>query len=356
METTDTEKINRIIKKHVIPFVKDIDTLGYYPESFLRETGKAGLLNSSKLTEDLIRKREIGLIEQAAKHCMTSAFLLWCQLAAIASLRLSHNSSIKDTILPLLESGEGLAGPGLSNGLKFYAGVEPIRLQAVRTEAGYRVTGSLPSVSNLDQGNWLTILASVNENRRIMGILPVQSQGLSLKEKTGFIGMNGTKTNSCSFDQVFLPDKWVITEESDVFIEKLRPTLVLYQIPLGIGVSSAALTSMYYARGKMPELQYLKVQPEELERDVDEIRKRIYCLADLPNLPKVGKEMLLTRLDVVHVTSKAVYGDMLFSGGRAYLKESSSFRRLRESYFLVNLTPTLKQLEKLKGTIKAGPS
>ncbi|MED1203541.1 hypothetical protein [Heyndrickxia acidicola] len=41
------------------------------------------------------------MIEQAAKHCMTSAFLLWCHFAVIATLRLSNNSFIKQTMLPL---------------------------------------------------------------------------------------------------------------------------------------------------------------------------------------------------------------------------------------------------------------
>jgi hypothetical protein len=49
-----------------------------------------------------------------------------------------------------------------------------------------------------------------------------------------------------------------------------------------------------------------------------------------------------------YLTSKAVYIDMLYSGGRAYLRDSDAFRRLRESYFIVNLTPTVKQLEKLR--------
>ncbi|MED1203542.1 hypothetical protein [Heyndrickxia acidicola] len=90
------------------------------------------------------------------------------------------------------------------------------------------------------------------------------------------------------------------------------------------------------------------MQPEALEPDKEKIRKRIYCDASLSDLAQAGKELLLIRLEVVYITFKAVYGDMLLPGGSAPLKESPSFRRLHESYFLVNLAPTLMQLEKLK--------
>ena len=77
------------------------------------------------------------------------------------------------------------------------------------------------------------------------------------------------------------------------------------------------------------------------------IRERTYVFAQSSDLTKIEKEILLTRLGIVHLTSKAVYADMLYTGGQAYMQDSHSFRRLRESYFLINLTPTVKQLEKI---------
>jgi hypothetical protein len=261
---------------------------------------------------------------------------------------MSTNPYIQKNLLPLLESGEILGGTGLSNALKYYAGLEAIRLKAVRTEGGYTISGSLTSVSNLGDDHWFTFLASTN-NHQVMGVIPVKAAGLKIEEKTGFVGLNGTKTYSCFFNEVFLPDKWIITEETDEFIQQLRPTLVLYQISLGLGVSSASIRSINEIREKnVEELQFLKVHPEELERTLQEIRKRTYHYAKSPALVSVSKDVLLTRLEIVHLTSKAVHADMLYSGGRAYLHNSDPFRRLRESYFLVNLTPTVKQLEKLR--------
>jgi len=337
-----------IIKTEVEPFIGDIDHMLYYPGKFLRTLGKSELLSSSGLQIEEVRSRELQFIEKTATHCMTSAFLLWCHLAALTAVRMSTNPFIKEELLPLLESGDILGGTGLSNALKFYAGVGTIQLRAERTEGGYFVSGHLPSVSNLDQGHWFTILASIDEQYRIIGILPANTKGLRLEEKTGFIGMNGSRTFSCFFDKVFLPDKWLITEDTDDFIQNLRPTLVLYQIPLGLGVSSASINHIYDIRKKnADDFQSLNFQPKDLENSLQQIRIKTYDYSEMQNLVSFNKEILLTRLEMSHLTSKAVHNDMLYSGGRAYLRDSDPFRRLRESYFLINLTPTVKQLEKI---------
>lgn len=42
---------------------------------------------------------------------------------------------------------------------------------------------------------------------------------------------------------------------------------------------------------------------------------------------------------------------MLHNGSAGYLKKSDPSRRLREIYFFANLTPTVKQLEKMRKNI-----
>lgn len=339
--------MEQIINEKLKEFIRKIDKEAYYPKEFLHGVGHSGLFNSSNLEIEDIRSREICLIEETAKHCMTSAFILWCHLGALTSVRISNNLFIKYKVLPFLENGELIGGTGLSNALKYYAGLESIRLNAVRTEGGYTISGMLPSVSNLGDDHWFVILASLNQQQRIMCIIPANVKGLQLEGNTDFIGLNGSATYSCLFQEVFVPNKWVITEEADEFVQKIRPTLALYQIPLGIGVSDASIQSIEISRSKNVEInQYIKPQPEELMNELQLIRERTYDYAQSSELTKIWKEISLTRLNMVHFTSKAVHADMLYTGGQAYMQDSDSFRRLRESYFLVNLTPTVKQLEK----------
>ncbi|MEH7086942.1 acyl-CoA dehydrogenase family protein [Neobacillus drentensis] len=203
-------------------------------------------------------------------------------------------------------------------------------------------------MSNLDQDHWFVILASLNEKQRIICSLPVNVEGLVLESKINYIGLNGSATYSCFFDNVFIPDKWIISEEADEFIPKVRPILALYQIPLGIGVSQAAIESIVKSHKKNIEVnQHLKPQPTDLINKLQIVRDRTYEYARNVDLRSIGKEILLTRLNIAKLTPEVVHAEMLYSGGQAYIQGGDTFRRLRESYFLVNLSPTIMQLETL---------
>ncbi|MBS4215087.1 MULTISPECIES: acyl-CoA dehydrogenase family protein [Neobacillus] len=341
--------LKQIIDEYLQPFIRQIDEHAYYPKEFLSSVGKAGFFHPNGLQKEHVNNREMYLIEETAKYCMTSAFTLWCHLAGLASVRLSNNFFINKNLLPLLESGDKLVGTGLSNALKFYAGLETIRLKAERVDGGYIINGSLPSVSNLKDDHWFVILASLNHHQRIMCMIPVKIEGLALESKTNFVGINGSATYSCSLHNVYVPDDWIIAEEADSFIQKVRPTLALYQIPLGIGVSYASLKSMEECYSRDVEVnQHLKPQPKELIEELQCIREKAYKLANTLDLSLIWKEILLTRLEIAKLTLKVVHADMLYSGGQAYLQGSAPFRRLREAYFLVNLSPTIKHLEMIK--------
>lgn len=106
------------------------------------------------------------LVEETAKVCMTTAFTIWCHLAALTYLRTCENAYLKNLLLPLLENGKVLGATGLSNPMKSYAGLESLRLKAERVSEGFVINGHLPSVSNLGQNHWFGIVASVHEKSR----------------------------------------------------------------------------------------------------------------------------------------------------------------------------------------------
>jgi alkylation response protein AidB-like acyl-CoA dehydrogenase len=347
-ELKDKKVLEDLIENQLKPFVRKIDNEAYYPRDFLIALGKSGLLRSQGLSEKEILIREVRLVEEIAKVCMTTAFNLWCHLASLTYIRKSKNPFLKNQFLPSLENGELLGGTGLSNPMKYYAGIESIHLKAKRTDGGYIVSGQLPSVSNLGRDHWFGIIASVDEEQRIMAFVPCHAEGLKLKEKLEFLGLNGSATYACSFQEVFVPDDWIISQYADEFIPKIRPAFLLYQIPLGLGVTEASIQSIEKVCNKQGGCnQYLAIQPDELKNELKLLREKVYNLSESSDLTKQWKELLLVRLDVVQLTLKAVHAGMLHHGGAGYLQKSDPSRRLRESYFLVNLTPTVKHLEKM---------
>ncbi|PLR80336.1 acyl-CoA dehydrogenase [Bacillus canaveralius] len=343
-----TEVLDDLLQNELKPLVRKIDADAFYPRDFLLKLGTKGFLSSNGLSEQEVLAREVNLVEQIAKVCMTTAFNLWCHLAALTYIRKSDNSYLKQELLPLLENGKLLGGTGLSNPMKYYAGLEPLHLSAERAEGGYIISGQLPSVSNLGESHWFGVIASVGKKQRIMAFVPCNTEGLKLKEKQEYLGLNGSATFACGFNDVFIPDHFVITDNADEYVEKIRPAFVFYQIPLGIGVTAASIVSIEKVCNKQGGCnQFLGIQNEELIEELAPLREQLYQLVHAEDLTRHWKELLQLRLNAVHLTSKAVHACMLHQGSAGYLHKSDPSRRLRESYFFVNLTPTVKHLAKM---------
>lgn len=345
---TETNTLKELIQSELRPLVQSIDIDNHYPEAFLRLLGEKGYFNSDVFSDREVLLREFHLVEEVSKTCMTTGFTLWCQLAAQTYLRLSENNYLKSNLLPDLENGTILGGTGLSNPMKFYGDMEKLHLQAERREDGYVISGHLPSVSNLGQGHWFGIVAGLNNNQRIMAFIPCDLVGLSMKGKSDYLGINGSATYVCRFDNCFVPDHLIVSTDADAFVEKVRPIFLLYQIPLGLGVTDASIDSIKRGRSKQRgSNHYLQVQPEELEAIYQKQSTSIYDYLETYEDTLDWKEIVQMRLDIAYLTLRSVEANMLHSGGAGYLYKSHSARKLREAYFLANLTPTVKQLEKM---------
>ncbi|MGE7121650.1 acyl-CoA dehydrogenase family protein [Peribacillus sp. NPDC046944] len=338
--------IEQLIEKELRPFVKKIDAEAFYAEGFLKKLGEAGLFSSTNKTEKEILLDEMYVVKETAKVCMTTAFCLWCHLAALTYIRNTDNVEMKTRLLSAFENGEVLGATGLSNPMKYYAGLEKLNLSAKPTEGGYIVNGVLASVSNLGENHWFGLIAGVSENERIMAVVPCKLDGLKLKEKVDYLGINGSSTYACSFNDVFIPKEWVLSENADLFVGKIRPAFIAYQIPLGLGVTQSSIMAIEKVCQKQNGCnQFLRTQSNELQEEERHIQEKILTLFNNDSLD--WKEVADIRLKTAYLTLKAVQTNMLHNGSAGYLKDSAPSRKLREAYFFANLTPTVKHLEKV---------
>lgn len=338
--------LQQIISEKLKPYVRKIDAEAYYAKDYLTTLGQHGFYQS--LGQKDYIWRELRVIEATSQVCMTTAFNLWCHFAALTYLRNTSNTYLQKEILPLLEQGVLLGGTGLSNPMKFYAGLEPLHLTAREVEDGYSLSGCLPNVSNLGEEHWFGVIAQLTPEQEIMAILPCKKEQMRLKEKTSFMGLNGSATYSCQLDQYVVPRDWIISEQAREFVKLIRPLFLLYQLPLGLGVIEAAIHSIEKAGQKQKGAnRFLKIQADDLKALVQPLRQETYALAQRSSLTACWMEIVRLRLKITELTIKAVHANMLHHGGAAYLEHSEPARRLRESYFLVNLTPTISHLEKM---------
>lgn len=166
----------------------------------------------------------------------------------------------------------------------------------------------------------------------MMGLVSCDAEGLTIKQKLGYLGLNGSATYACSFHDVFVPNEWILAEDAALFIEKIRFPFIAYQIPLGLGLIEASITSIEKVASRQNGCnQFLFVQANDLRTSIEQIRKEIDALfaKDIWD----WKEIARIRLKTVYVTLEAVQTSMLHSGSPGYLMNSGPARRLREAYF-----------------------
>ncbi|OAK69084.1 acyl-CoA dehydrogenase family protein [Lederbergia galactosidilytica] len=349
MKSAEKKKnsLTKLIAEELKPYVKKIDTEAFYAEDYLRTLGKVGLFSAQGRTEKEQLIDEYYMVKETAKICMTTAFCLWCHLAALTYIRHSENEHLKATILPKLESGALLGATALSNPLKYFAGLETMHLKAEKTEGGYFISGVIPYVSNLGEvDHGFGFIAAVNDSTRIIGFLSCETPGITMKERKDYFGLNGSATYACTLKKVFIADDCVISENADEFVNSIKSIFIAYQIPLGFGVVDASVQSIEKVNKKQNGCnQYLPIQADQLKERLAKLEGNLRQQLEQPSLS--WRDIAEIRLEIAYLTLDAVQAAMLHHGGSAYLKDSTPARKLREAYFLANLTPTIKHLEKM---------
>lgn len=342
-------ELQDFIVQHLKPIVSTIDRDAFYPSDFLKQLGKKGLYSVSGKTSGEMGTQFLRLIDEVGKVCGTTAFLLWCHIAAILYARNANSGFIKEEILPQLESGEILGGTGLSNPMKYYAGMEELRLTASRERDGYRVSGILPFVSNLGRTHWFGIIAQVSAEQRIAALIPCDSPGLTLTEIKTFLGLNGSGTYKCCFHDVWVPKEYVLTEHADEWVPIIRPQFVLFQVGMALGLIRSTIDQISRLEQKQGGVNgYLSPKSEEMEQRWKAAHDQAYRLAENPlKSDSYAREILRVRLEGAYLALEAANAGILHSGANGYVKHSEAFRRLREAYFVALVTPAIKQLEKV---------
>ena len=308
----DVDVLQALIDEKLKPFVKRIDEEAFYAEDFLYALGKSGLFDSSQKNEQSMLLDELTIVQETAKVCMTTAFCLWCHLAALTYIRQTANEHLRATILPLLENGELLGATGLSNPMKFYAGLEKLHLTAERVEGGYVVKGILPAVSNLSNNHWFGAIAHIGE-QEVMVFVNTDNANITLKEKTNFLGVNGSATYTCKFENVFVEDNYVVSHDASTFVDTIRPTFVLYQIPLGFGVVEAAIKGIEKVKAKQNGCnEFLQVQADGLKAKLQTMHTHLTALVQSSEISLI--DICKIRLQAVYETLEAVQANMLHNG------------------------------------------
>lgn len=362
------QSIRSVVQKKLAPKVQDIDR-GEYPESIMQQLGQAGAFQQAVSSElggtGIQLKGAIQSIEEVSKVCLSTGFITWCQVACTWYLQNTQNSALQQELLPKVARGEKLAGTGLSNPMKFFAGIEKLSLTAKRVDGGYILNGQLPWVSNLGPNHYFGVVAQLEDGEAesdsyLMAIVSDALEGMTLRRCGEFIALEGTGTFACVFRNSFVPDAWILASPCKTYVDQIRPGFILTQVGMGLGLVEGCIALMKRYQRKLGHVNcFLEVQPEDLEAELLQARRHAYGLAEqldsMPTRvsPDVLREVVQARLTAGQLSLKAANAAMLHAGARSYVKGSPEERKLREAYFVAIVTPAIKQLKKMLYTLTA---
>lgn len=353
-------EVEALAGESLAPLVQSIDENGAYPGAFLRALGAAGGFAAAVDREHgglgLGLGAQIAVIDAVGATCGATAFLVWAQSAAAGYLRHSGNRALRDGLLPALARGERLGGTGMSNPMKHFAGIEPIRLRATRAPGGYRIDGALPWVSNIGPGNVFVTAAAVDGGGGggyAMFVADCDAAGLRLGDCPPFSALDGTRTFNCRFSGVFVPDAAVVAQPEEFidYLRRIRPGFVLGQLGIGFGVAEGCIDVIRESALTHAHVNdWLETQEDELAGALARARAEAKTLAVRAEAGEaIAAEALRLRLDAAELALKAANAAVLHAGAKGFLKRHPAQRRLREAVFVAIVTPAIKHLRKELG-------
>lgn len=353
------QAVKNVVEEMLVSKVQDIDLKGEYPAQILHQLGAVGAYSHAVAPEfkgsGLGLKATIQSIEEVSKACLSTGFMVWCQVACTWYLQNTDNQSLSATLLPDIALGNKLAGTGLSNPMKHFADIEKIALTAEPVEGGFRVNGMLPWVSNLGPGHAFGVAAKITDSDEyMMAVVSDDLPGMTLRCNAHFIALEGTGTYSCVFRDVFVPDDMVLAAPCEEYVQRIRPGFILTQVGMGLGLVDSCVELMKRSNKRLGHVnRFLDDQVEDIEADLLMARDRTYALADrLDKCDEIAdqplqREVIQARIAGSELSLRAAQATMLHAGARAYVHGSTPERKLREAYFVAIVTPALKHLKKM---------
>lgn len=284
-------------------------------------------------------------VAEVAQHSLTAAFVFWGQRTFVEYLVQGQCPQLRERFLGALVRGEIGGATGLSNAMKYLAGIEELSVRAVASGAGFRLSGRLPWVTNLRKEGFLVACAVAREaGTAAVFALPHDARGVARSNDLALVGLRASDTAALQLDDVELDKQWMIDGDGPGFLRKVRPVFLSLQCGLALGLTRAALrqASEHAGEGRAVLASSIDERGRELEQLTRELTRGLLN----ESFHHAPARLFDLRLRLTELALRAVQLELEVRGGRAYLEATTGgfARRWREACFLPVVTPSAVQL------------
>ena len=219
--------LKRFIETDINPFVDEWEAAEIFPaKEVFRKLGALGMLGVSKPVEfgglGLDYSYSMAMAEALGHiRCggVPMAIGVQTDMATPALARFGSDALRREFLAPAI-SGEAVACVGVSEP-GAGSDVAAIRTTARKDGGDYIINGSKMWITNSLQADWMCLLAITGDGpahrNKSLIIVPMDTPGISVGKKIRKIGMNSSDTGLIHFDEVRVPQRFLVGEENKGF-------------------------------------------------------------------------------------------------------------------------------------------
>ncbi|WP_432503407.1 acyl-CoA dehydrogenase family protein [Kineococcus arenarius] len=290
--------------------------------------------------------RAVRLLRAVAAASLADAFVAWSQTMVVEYLTCCPPEPELVGVLADLGAGVLPGATALAPAIADAGGGAPVPVLAEQVAGGWTLTGPIPWASNLFPDAVVVVPARARDGGRLVAALRLGAPGVHVGPAVPLLALNSTGTSSIELDSTPVTAGAVLTRDLLAFLSLCRPTMLLTQAALALGVADGAIASTAEASaaaGSGPVTVVLGEDHRALEAHRDAVADELAALAAGLDAAE-PTAFALARIDALHLAARAVELEGLAHGGTGFQASSASSRRRREAAFLPLQAPTLLQL------------
>jgi alkylation response protein AidB-like acyl-CoA dehydrogenase len=283
------------------------------------------------------------VIAEVAGHCLSTAFSVWAHRMTLEYLTAAGTPWSLGAAATLTGTG-ALGVTGMASAFKDAAGCGSIELAATASDGGYRLSGTLRWASNLYFDSVMVTAAQTDTGEKMVVALPLATDGVTIGSHFELLALGSTASSSVTLDDVYIGDEQILSRDVDAFLTSVRPTFLVLQSAMCVGLSRRCLDEVQHSLGGVNSA--FAVEFESLTAELAAIETQVAATAATlggPTIP-AKRDLLTLRLAAADTVSAAAALEIRTAGGKGYARRTGASRRFREAAFIPVQSPSEAQL------------
>jgi citronellyl-CoA dehydrogenase len=342
--------VTKFVEAEINPHAEEWEAAGMLPaHELFRKMGKQGLLGIHKPEQfggqGLDYSYEMAFCEAIGSSKSASSTMAIGVQTDMATPALARYGSdeLRDEFLTPSIAGDYVSCIGVSE-VGSGSDVASIKTTAKKDGGDYVINGGKMWTTNGTQADWMCLLANtgdgpVHRNKSLI-CLPMKTKGVEIMRKLDKLGMRASDTAQIHFDNVRVPQRYLIGEEGMGFTYQMRQFQEERLWAAGAGLMKmerAIRMTIEYAAERQAfgksilDNQVVHFRLAELETKVELLRSLVYrAVEEYVNGAEVTQLASMAKLTAGRLIREVSDGCLQYWGGMGFMTESEISRMYRD--------------------------